>query len=149
MGLRQAAPGWCFVRGEVTTEIFLKGLVELGIPGVEMIDQKYWSMANDLGLTIATHGGHASLTDGLNKPENHSRIEDELSKNIELAKEFGIVNLICFSGNNFTPITKIKIAQTNQVIIAVSPDIATAVFITVLAAIAPAIPSKIIINPAK
>ena len=105
MGLRQAAPGWCFVREEVTTEIFLKGLVELGIPGVEMIDQQYWSMANDLGLTIATHGGHASLTDGLNKLENHSRIEDELSKNIELAKEFGIVNLICFSGNRYDDIT--------------------------------------------
>ena len=56
---------------------------------------------------------------------------------------------VCLSGNNFTPITKINIAQTNQVIIAVSPDIATAVLITVLAATAPAMPSKIIIRPAK
>jgi len=53
------------------------------------------------------------------------------------------------SGNNFTPITNIKIAQTNHVKIAVKPDIATAVLMTVFAATAPAIPSKIIINPAK
>ena len=56
---------------------------------------------------------------------------------------------VCLSGNNFTPITKINIAHTNQVRIAVNPDIATAVLITVLAATAPAIPSKIIIRPAK
>ena len=94
--MRQAAPGWCFVRGGRQRD-FLRGSTNLGFH-IKMIDQQYWSMANDLGLTIATHGGHASLTDGLNKLENHSRIEDELSKNIELAKEFGIVNLICFSG---------------------------------------------------
>merc|ERR1712000_700796 len=85
--------------------VFLKGLVELGIPGVEMIDQQYWSMANDLGLTIATHGGHATLTDGLNKPENHERIEEELLKNLELAQEYNIVNLICFSGDRYEGIT--------------------------------------------
>ena len=56
---------------------------------------------------------------------------------------------VCVSGNNFTPITKINIAQTNQVMIAVKPDVATAVLIIVLAATAPATPSKIIIKPAK
>ena len=57
--------------------------------------------------------------------------------------------LVCLSGNNFTPMTKISIDHTNQVKIAVNPDIATAVLIMVFAATAPAIPSKIIIRPAK
>jgi len=57
--------------------------------------------------------------------------------------------LVCLSGNSFTPITNIKTAQTNHVRIAVNPDMATAVLIMVLAATAPAIPSKIIIRPAK
>ncbi len=57
--------------------------------------------------------------------------------------------LDCLSGNSFTPITKMKIAHINQVIIAVNPDMATAVLITVFAATAPAIPSNIIIKPAK
>ena len=56
---------------------------------------------------------------------------------------------VCLSGNNFTPITNISIAHTNHVKIAVRPDIAIAVLIIVFAATAPAIPSKIIIIPAK
>ena len=57
--------------------------------------------------------------------------------------------LVCLSGNSFTPMTKIKIAHINHVIIAVNPDIATAVLIILFAATAPAIPSNIIIKPAK
>ena len=56
---------------------------------------------------------------------------------------------VCLSGNNFTPITNISIDHTNQVGMAVKPDIAIAVLIIVLAATAPAIPSKIMIRPAK
>ena len=57
--------------------------------------------------------------------------------------------LVSLSGNNFTPTTNMNSAHTNQVIIDVNPDIAIAVLITVFAATAPAIPSKIIIRPAK
>ena len=57
--------------------------------------------------------------------------------------------LVCLSGKSLTPITKIKIAHINQVTIAVRPDIPIAVLIIVLAATAPATPSKIIIKPAK
>ena len=73
---------------------------------------------------------------------------------VELAKPtatntFLKETFVCFSGNSFTPITYMKIAQINHVIIAVSPDIPIAVFTTVFAATAPAIPSNIIIKPAK
>ena len=57
--------------------------------------------------------------------------------------------LVSLSGNNLTPITKINNDQTNQVIIAVNPEIPIAVLTTVFAATAPATPSKIIIKPAK
>jgi len=51
------------------------------------------------GLVIASMGGHASLTDGLNKRSNHDRIEAELRASIEVAAEHGIPGLICLSGN--------------------------------------------------
>ncbi|MFH1085430.1 MAG: TIM barrel protein, partial [Chloroflexota bacterium] len=51
------------------------------------------------GLVVASFSGHASLADGLNKYENHDRIEAELRANIDLAAELGIGGLICFSGN--------------------------------------------------
>ena len=47
-----------------------------------------------------------------------------------------------------TPITKINIAQTNQVNIAVTPDIATAVLKTVFAATAPALRRIAVFNSA-
>ena len=56
---------------------------------------------------------------------------------------------VSLSGNNFTPITNIKIAHTNQVSIAVKPEIPIEVLTIVFAATAPATPSKIIIKPAK
>ncbi|MBN2582507.1 MAG: sugar phosphate isomerase/epimerase, partial [Planctomycetes bacterium] len=50
-------------------------------------------------LAVASMCGHTSLTDGLNKPENHDRIEAELRESIDLAAKLGIPGLICFSGN--------------------------------------------------
>jgi hydroxypyruvate isomerase len=50
-------------------------------------------------LAIASMVGHTSLTDGLNNPDNHDRIEAELAESIDLAAQHQIAGLICFSGN--------------------------------------------------
>lgn len=80
-------------------EEIIQGIFDLGIRGVEMPPVADYQKWRDRGFTIATIAGHDSLTDGLNKKENHTRIADELRANLEVAKEFGIPNLICFSGN--------------------------------------------------
>ena len=103
--IKQTATGWSFVRGDFTTEKFLNTIANIGYAGVEMIDTNYWSLAFDLGLVLATIGGHDSLTDGLNKHENHDRIEDEILANIEVAVTHKIPNLICFSGNRYDGVT--------------------------------------------
>ena len=92
--IKQTATGWSFVRGDFTTEKFLNTIANIGYAGVEMIDTNYWSLAFDLGLVLATIGGHDSLTDGLNKRENHDRIEDEIRANIEVAVTNKIPNLM-------------------------------------------------------
>lgn len=51
------------------------------------------------GLAVASMCGHGSLPDGLNKRENHDRIEAELRVSIAKAARLGIPGLICFSGN--------------------------------------------------
>ncbi len=51
------------------------------------------------GLAVASMCGHESLGNGLNKPENHDRIEAELRQSIDIAAEHAIPGLICFSGN--------------------------------------------------
>jgi hydroxypyruvate isomerase len=77
----------------------IKEAAKIGYKSVEMPDKKYWDLVRDEGMIIATIIGHGSLTDGLNKPSNHDRIEEELLKNIDVAVENEIPGLICFSGN--------------------------------------------------
>ena len=96
----------CFMRGgDLALERLIEEAAQIGYAGIEL-----WARANapfdeivDLakqyGLVIPSMMGHDSLPDGLNKRENHDRIEQELLESIELAADFGIPGLICFSGN--------------------------------------------------
>lgn len=99
MPMQQSAAWWCFVPHAFTPETFARTLVELGYVGVDLVPEQYWPLVRDHGLRIAAVGGHASLTVGLNRREEHARIEHELRANIALAAEWQIPNLICFSGN--------------------------------------------------
>lgn len=76
-----------------------KRVLEIGITGIEMPPADTYQKFSDMGFSIVTINGHKSLEDGLNRRENHSRIADELRANLEVAKQFEIPNLICFSGN--------------------------------------------------
>lgn len=96
MSFKQAFSRWTL--GELTDEQ-IKQIFDLGITGVEMPKPEEYDRWLGAGFTIASIVGHGTLTDGLNKKENHSRIADEVRANLEVAKKYGIPNLICFSGN--------------------------------------------------
>jgi len=95
----------CYLREPLTLKDLIKGAAEIGYEAVEL----WWrfgapleeiaELAGEYGLAIASMSGHQSLPDGLNKPENHDRIEDELHESIDVAAKYGIPGLICFSGN--------------------------------------------------
>jgi len=89
----------CFNRGGVTPEQVVKEAAKTGFKAVELVGQEHWDLIRDNGMRVAIVSGHKSLTDGLNKPSNHDRIEQELLKNIDIAVENDIPSLICFSGN--------------------------------------------------
>jgi hydroxypyruvate isomerase len=97
--IKQSVAWWCFVRGGMTPERLVRSAAEIGYAGIEIVDPTYWRLVKDHGLTIASIVGHHALADGLNRRENHARIAQELRANIERAGEWGIPNLICFSGN--------------------------------------------------
>jgi len=63
------------------------------------VGQEHWPLVREHGLAIAAINGHRSIEDGLNRRENHDRIEREIAANLELAARWGIPNLIVFSGN--------------------------------------------------
>ena len=64
-----------------------------------MAPQDLWPQITDGGLKIITMGGHQSLSDGLNRRENHDRIEKEIEASLALAVKWQIPALIVFSGN--------------------------------------------------
>lgn len=97
--IKQSISWWCFVRGELRPETLVRAAAEIGYDAVELVGQEHWKLVKDHGLTIASIGGHRSLEDGLNRRENHDRIEKEITENLVLAEQWGIPNLICFSGN--------------------------------------------------
>ena len=97
--IRQSFAWWCFANKGVENTALLEGAKALGYDAVDLIGEEFWAQAKDIGLNIAAVNGHASIENGLNRPENSSRIEAELLTNIEKAAKWEIPVLICFSGN--------------------------------------------------
>ena len=97
--IRQSVSWWCFVRGDMTPERLVRAAAEIGYEGVDLVGQEYWQLVRDHGLKIAAIDGHRSIAEGLNRREHHDRIEREIRDRLELAEQWGIANLICFSGN--------------------------------------------------
>ena len=99
------------ILGDLNQKNLIKQIAEIGYTAVEIWDrdenfEELCDHVEEYGLTIASMIGHQSLTDGLNNTYNHQRIEDELTKSIEIAANSGIPGLICFSGNRIADMTE-------------------------------------------
>jgi hydroxypyruvate isomerase len=97
--MKTAVAWWCFVPQKMTSEAFIDAAVDLGYAGIELAPPDQWNNIREAGLELVTLRGHDSLTDGLNRRENHDRIEREINHNLALAQEWSAPALICFSGN--------------------------------------------------
>ncbi|MCE7909372.1 MAG: TIM barrel protein [Candidatus Omnitrophica bacterium] len=88
-----------------SVEQVLRDAADIGLKAVEIWGRQHapfdeiCEKAGEAGLAVSSMCGHESLEDGLNKRENHNRIEDELLASIEIARTRKISGLICFSGN--------------------------------------------------
>lgn len=83
----------------VEADQLIRAAAEIGLRGVELVPQEYWQRIKDHGLSIVSVDGHRSIQEGLNRREHHQRIEQEIRAKIALAEQWGIRNLIVFSGN--------------------------------------------------
>jgi hydroxypyruvate isomerase len=97
--MKQAVAWWCLTPRALTPEQLVRAAAEIGYAGIELAEPEYWPLIRAHGLTIVSTRGHESLTDGLNRRENHDRIEREVLANLKVAAQWGIPVLICFSGN--------------------------------------------------
>jgi hydroxypyruvate isomerase len=97
--MKHSVSWWCFVPRPLTPEAFVQTVARIGYDGIDLVEPPYLSLVHDAGLQIASIRGHESIEHGLNRRENHARIERELTANIALAVQWGIPSLVCFSGS--------------------------------------------------
>lgn len=98
-GPKASLTWWSFADRGIAASDLIRAVAAMGYDGIELADEALWPEIADAGLVIASHRGHDTLTDGLNRRENHDRIERELLANLELAHRWRVPTLICFSGN--------------------------------------------------
>jgi hydroxypyruvate isomerase len=119
--LRQSFSWWCFANRGLEPEALLAAAVKIGYEAVDLIDEKFWPLAQQHGLRIAAVNGHGSIGNGLNRPENATRIEEELKASIIKAEQWKIPLLICFSGNRGGIDDATSLAQSAETLSRVAP----------------------------
>ena len=95
--IKQSLAWWCFGRFMPADELIAQAK-RIGYEGVEMCPKEIFQQVVDGGLKIITMGGHESISNGLNRRENHDRIEKEITENLAMAQQWKIPALIVFSG---------------------------------------------------
>jgi len=98
-GPRASLTWWSFTDRGVAPDDLIRAVAAMGYDGIELADEALWPAITEAGLAIVTHRGHGTIESGLNRPENHDRIEAEILANLDLARRWDIPLLICFSGS--------------------------------------------------
>lgn len=97
--IKQSVSWWCFTQRGMTIERMVRLATDIGYESIELVEQEHWQFIKDHGLTIASLQGQSSIEEGFNRREHHDHLEREVRANIALAAQWGIPNVIVFSGN--------------------------------------------------
>ena len=95
----QSVSWWCFVPLKLTPKQFVSSAAEAGFTALDLVPPEYWSLVIDHGLAISSIQGHLPLEIGLNRVDQHERIDQEIRAAITNAQRLKIPNVLCFSGN--------------------------------------------------
>jgi hydroxypyruvate isomerase len=99
--MRQSFAWWSFTHGrDIEPKSFLRDAAMAGAQGVEMLPDKLWPVARDLGLSLVTISGHA-LEVGFNDPARHDALREEVFRKIDAAAKGGVDAVIVFAGSRF------------------------------------------------
>lgn len=94
--IRQSVCRWCY--GRMPLEKLAAAAKKIGYRSIELLSPAEYLKIKPLGMTCAVIGG-ASIANGLNRVENHAKIQKELRERIEFAAAEKLPNVICMSGN--------------------------------------------------
>jgi hydroxypyruvate isomerase len=96
--LRQSVCQWCY-RGMPLRDFF-RAVSDMGLTAVDLLQPEEWAVAKEFGLTCSMgYAGGGTIPDGLNDRTKHDEIVANLTKNLPLAAEAGVPNVVAFFGN--------------------------------------------------
>ena len=96
--IQQAVAWWCFVPGKLGPEAFVRAVAEAGYAGIDLAPQEYWPLIPTTGWRSRRWRARL-IALGVNRRDQHDRIEAELRAQIALAEQWHTDNLICFAGS--------------------------------------------------
>jgi hydroxypyruvate isomerase len=89
---------WCY--SKIPLDQLAEGAKKLGYQSIELLVPREVLEVKKVGLTCAILGG-ADIVQGLNRKENHDKLEQHLREFVEFAAAEGVPHVICMSGNRF------------------------------------------------
>ncbi|MGA3026666.1 MAG: TIM barrel protein [Bryobacteraceae bacterium] len=96
--LKQSVARWCY--NSLSLDELCRAAAGMGLAAVDLVAPEDAPTLKKYGLVPAMIlPGGGTIPDGLNRRENHARIEDELRQRIPQAAAVGAPNIITFSGN--------------------------------------------------
>jgi hydroxypyruvate isomerase len=95
--IKQSVCRWCY--NKIPLEKLAAEAKKIGYQSIELLSAKEIKTVQQLGLTCAMMATAGTIADGLNRKENHDKIEQQLRENIAFAAAEGIANVLVMSGN--------------------------------------------------
>jgi hydroxypyruvate isomerase len=89
--LKQSVCRWCYK--DIQLEDLARESAKLGLKGMDLIGPDEWPVVQKYGLTPAMTTGGGTIPDGLNRKENHDKIEKQFRENIPRAAATGVDRL--------------------------------------------------------
>ncbi len=99
--LKQSVTRGVFNGANMTLDDMCRQAAEVGCYGFDLIQPKDWPAVKKYGLvpTMIPNPWGGTITDALNRKENHDRIRGTITEAIDMAASAGCPNVITFSGS--------------------------------------------------
>jgi hydroxypyruvate isomerase len=96
--IRQSVSRWCYQK--IPLDKLCAFAAEIGLKAVDLLNSDEFEVPARYGLVCSMgYGGGGEIASAMNRPENHTKIEEGFRKYIPLAAKAGVPNVITFSGN--------------------------------------------------
>jgi hydroxypyruvate isomerase len=95
--LKQSVARWCY--SKIAMDDLCRQGAELGLSGIDLVDEKDWPTCAKYGLVPAMVSGAGGIPVAWNRKENHDKLEKDMRDNIAKAAAAKLPNVITFSGN--------------------------------------------------